>query len=815
MVSWYSLVFEIAAVSDTGAVAVDSSNHSNFSSGHRVFPANGDVFGQLEPSYRHGVGASLRKLRKSNVLALARLDPAYSIFKDARLGRLVIDWIDFCDGSLPNSDTDQKGRSRMDDTTTVGNAASNTNSNSKPGNVEFALDGLFVPYRSGSTLLNAGVLRLFRHPDTPRPDEVAESSLARNNSSGDDAAADSEDAESGNTLCLLAVPGHWTPQDVLRFIAAYAASISHIRFLRDALLARAMVLVRFRVGPAYHGEPDAFFREFSGKLYDSLDADVRCRVVFVKRVEFRGHSAATALTHRPPPQFAFPAAPDDPNSIFAVGSGGASLGSAGGGANDDAVVMPSSSASSPKANSAPTDSGTLADAVELPTCPVCLDRMDASVTGIVTILCHHSFHCSWWQDASCPVCRYSLTKYSNTEGAAANSSSSADASLLRPLLAATHNGANGSEASTGVGTTNTCMTCGSSQNLWICLICGNVGCGRYQRAHAAAHYTATAHLYSLELETQRVWDYAGDGYVHRLIRTGADGKVVELTNRRSGRTGDEPGGGGGEETAWRRRRRRTRDGGVGDDTGKLSSARGTKGKGKSGGYTGNSNGGVGGNDYDYDVDDDDDDDDEGGIALEYSVLLSSQLESQRRWYEEQMSAATAEATKVADELREKLATAEAARKAAEQALVEGERHAASERKRAEDSHLKEREKLDRRLEKMMERVAALERAFSEEAGINKSLRANQDEFVKRIEQRDKELADKTRQIDELSEQVRDLMFYLETQQKVDASPMKDELQSGRLVLDATGGGSGSGSGSSSSRRENASAKPPPAPVRKR
>lgn len=36
------------------------------------------------------------------------------------------------------------------------------------------------------------------------------------------------------------------------------------------------------------------------------------------------------------------------------------------------------------------------------------------------------------------------------------------------------------------------------------------------------------HLYSLELETQRVWDYVGDGYVHRLIQNKADGKLVEL-----------------------------------------------------------------------------------------------------------------------------------------------------------------------------------------------------------------------------------------------------------------------------------------------
>lgn len=30
--------------------------------------------------------------------------------------------------------------------------------------------------------------------------------------------------------------------------------------------------------------------------------------------------------------------------------------------------------------------------VELPSCPVCLERMDESVDGILTILCNHTFH---------------------------------------------------------------------------------------------------------------------------------------------------------------------------------------------------------------------------------------------------------------------------------------------------------------------------------------------------------------------------------------------------------------------------------------
>jgi len=30
---------------------------------------------------------------------------------------------------------------------------------------------------------------------------------------------------------------------------------------------------------------------------------------------------------------------------------------------------------------------------ELPTCPVCLERLDETSSGILTILCNHSFHC--------------------------------------------------------------------------------------------------------------------------------------------------------------------------------------------------------------------------------------------------------------------------------------------------------------------------------------------------------------------------------------------------------------------------------------
>ncbi|KAL6629059.1 hypothetical protein ACP70R_028824 [Stipagrostis hirtigluma subsp. patula] len=72
-----------------------------------------------------------------------------------------------------------------------------------------------------------------------------------------------------------------------------------------------------------------------------------------------------------------------------------------------------------------------------------------------------------------------------------------------------------------------CSICGTSENLWICVICGYVGCGRYKGGHAIEHWKETQHCYSLELETQKVWDYAGDNYVHRLIQSKTDGKLVE------------------------------------------------------------------------------------------------------------------------------------------------------------------------------------------------------------------------------------------------------------------------------------------------
>ena len=80
-----------------------------------------------------------------------------------------------------------------------------------------------------------------------------------------------------------------------------------------------------------------------------------------------------------------------------------------------------------------------------------------------------------------------------------------------------------------------------AQDVWICLICGRVGCGRYQQGHAVDHWRDSGHCYSLELQSQRVWDYAGDGYVHRLVQSKTGGKLVEVPSPQTGPQGSQCG----------------------------------------------------------------------------------------------------------------------------------------------------------------------------------------------------------------------------------------------------------------------------------
>jgi len=160
---------------------------------------------------------------------------------------------------------------------------------------------------------------------------------------------------------------------------------------------------------------------------------------------------------------------------------------------------------------------------EVPSCPVCLERLDAHISGVATTVCNHDFHpeclgqCS---TTSCPVCRY-VSQVPQPPSTACQQCQRDWEEGAEP--------ASDGQGNEGAGDASGGGDPPDGLDLWICIICGHVGCGRYFKGHARKHWEESSHCYAMELQTQRVWDYVGDGYVHRLIRSkAADGHLVEV-----------------------------------------------------------------------------------------------------------------------------------------------------------------------------------------------------------------------------------------------------------------------------------------------
>lgn len=335
---------------------------------------------------------------------------------------------------------------------------------------------------------------------------------------------------------------------------------------------------------------EAFYSAFQGAPFNSLEPDQRCHLVFVSRVETVGEEPRMV----PPPAHN-----------------------------------------------------------ELPTCPVCLERMDESLDVILAILCNHAFHggcLAKWEDASCPVCRYVQTPEAVAD--------------------------------------NRCMECHSTESLWICLLCGHVGCGRYVGGHAYQHYLESQHCYCMELGNNRVWDYVGDNFVHRLLQNKGDGKLVE---------GPAPGK---------------------------------------------------------------DDENLDAMQMEFTYLLSSQLEAQRKNYEEKINRLEKQSKTELDELKQKTS-----------GCVEE-----NDNLKAIISKLnKEKLSTEKRLQQQNSKMNQLQSELNEEREMNKALQRNQLIFQEKLKSQETELKD-------LREQIRDLMFTLEAGRQIAASNDRDEIAEGRIVV---------------------------------
>lgn len=342
--------------------------------------------------------------------------------------------------------------------------------------------------------------------------------------------------------------------------------------------------------------------------------------------------------------------------------------------------------------------------IELPTCPVCLERMDET-TGLLTIPCQHVFHCTClekWSGGGCPVCRYTHDDFSSRLGS----------HKFKSKVQGEFEIYDGPRE---------CEVCHVETSLWQCLICAKVGCGRYEGKHAYTHFEESGHAFSIDLDSKRVWDYVGDGYVHRIIQNAGNPgeKLVELPGRMR-----EPTALQGQEDL---------------DVTKMDN-----------------------------------------MALEYTHLLTSQLESQRAYFEEVVERAVDKATE--------------ANKKAEEATAEG-RVAIQKLHTLESEHdmiakgrlpelEKERERLQKRSSKFEDMARSFNAKYQEEKTLTTSLmervkfleETQIQELNRKIQQLEEDNATKDLLMEGLRDEHRDAMMQISAQRKLQEMVENGELE---------------------------------------
>lgn len=326
---------------------------------------------------------------------------------------------------------------------------------------------VYTPSDPKSTDVGYGVVHLYR--DLEEASHLGDEQLARRNLEIQRPKRDDFDPEQCTTLCILAMPSWMTPAEFLGFVGDQAREdVSHFRMIRTSTANRYMVLLKFRSAR----KAKEWQKANNGRLF-SPGLPENCHVVFIKSVEFLAPDSSDVASSEGDK---FPNNTHDPFTS----------------AHKEVSSKRMTKSLSGKPFPPPPP-----NLLELPTCPVCLERMDET-TGLLTILCQHVFHCAClekWRGSGCPVCRYTHSPSYTFPYPRPNGSREADDA---PPM---------------------CSVCARMDSLWICMICGTVGCGRYESAHAKAHYLETSHCYAMDIHSQHVWDYAGDGYVHRLLQS--------------------------------------------------------------------------------------------------------------------------------------------------------------------------------------------------------------------------------------------------------------------------------------------------------
>ena len=157
--------------------------------------------------------------------------------------------------------------------------------------------------------------------------------------------------DDGTIVAVILVPGNISVAAFLEFISPALDGVMHLRMLRDSSPNRNLVIIRFKKA----SEADQFRRMYMGKAFSDSAQSELCQVVPISSVKLKSSST---------PPFSFP---------YTTGNESTS------------------------------------EVVELPNCPICLERLDASISGLITVSCGHVHHCACllrWGDSRWVVLRF-------------------------------------------------------------------------------------------------------------------------------------------------------------------------------------------------------------------------------------------------------------------------------------------------------------------------------------------------------------------------------------------------------------------------
>lgn len=286
---------------------------------------------------------------------------------------------------------------------------------------------------------------------------------------------------------------------------------------------------------------EAFVEDLHGRPFTSLDPTQKCSVYQV--LALSGEDGVSLLS----PFFAPSAKSTSPK-----------------GSKNSSGAAKAKSTKTPKTKAAPI-------IVEDYNCAVCLEHMilsetehdvDASAdsrSSILTTVCNHTFHLDCllqWQDSPCPVCRYDHSGLNEalSQCHVCGATENNYVCLICGIVSC------GGPPLRNQNTTNGVSGAGGARGLHShSPVCGGSNSSSHRhpgdthridrssseidnrnalapaetsrqlsQSHARRHYDESLHAYALDTDTQHVWDFAGQGYVHRLLQNKEDGKLVEF-----------------------------------------------------------------------------------------------------------------------------------------------------------------------------------------------------------------------------------------------------------------------------------------------